>query len=226
MSLQEIKWDLPIITLIVANIIPIIGIIFLKWSLLYILLFYWMESAVIGFFNIIKMYMSKAMPVGVASYYSKNIKGYNKATSKFTGIFMKIIFPPFFMIHYGGFMAAHLIFIFAISAGFNSINISEFQTAGAILTSILIPLLALVISHGFSFFTNFIGKKEYLKVSIAELMILPYKRVIIMHITLLIGGFIMIITKAPVYVLILFILLKIFIDVKAHNKEHLKIELK
>jgi len=41
--------------LIIANLVPIAGSIFLGWNLADVMVLYWAESAVIGFFNICKM---------------------------------------------------------------------------------------------------------------------------------------------------------------------------
>lgn len=193
------------ISLVFVNLIPLIGI-FVGWSLFHILFFYWFESFAIGFFNIIKMYMAR----GLSQSKTEN--------SRAITIITKIIFPPFFMVHYGGFMFVHLIFVFFIG-NFSSgvINFDNFLIDARLM---VFPALFLFLSHGYSFFRNFIGKKEYEKISIVELMVSPYKRVIVMHFTLILGGFIIAFTKAPIYILILFISLKIMADLKSHTKEH------
>jgi hypothetical protein len=102
-----------------------------------------------------------------------------------------------------------------------------------VIWQILIPFLVLFVSHGISFFINFIGKKEYQKTSSSELMIAPYKRIVVMHLTLLLGGFISAVVAIILQgislnriisatVMSLFIILKIYVDIKSHNKEHSK----
>jgi len=81
--------------------------------------------------------------------------------------------------------------------------------------------LAFVVGHGFSLFYNFIKKEEYKK-EIKEIMMAPYKRIMVMQFTIILGGFILMIFKAPVALLLLFIVLKTFVDYRAHIKEHLE----
>jgi len=49
----------------------------------------------------------------------------------------------------------------------------------------------------------------------------PYTRVTLMHVTLIFGGFLVLLLRDPVPVLLLFILIKIILDVRAHLKEHM-----
>ena len=81
--------------------------------------------------------------------------------------------------------------------------------------------LAFVVGHGFSLFYNFIKKEEYKK-EIKEIMMAPYKRIMVMQFTIILAGFILMIFKAPVALLLLFIVLKTFVDYRAHIKEHLE----
>jgi|SRR3989338_1956555 len=200
----------PRISLILVNLVPLVGM-FLGWSLFSVLFFYWFESLVIGFFNIFKMLIAPAFPA----------KSYEKARplSKLLFLLPKLFTIFFFTIHYGLFMAVHFIFIIAISSFPDGAALSFSLLKDSIL-GLFLPLLSPFISHGISFFHNFIGKREYKETSTMQLMTSPYKRVILMHITLLFGGFLIMLTGIPIYAMILFIILKTIIDLKAHNKEH------
>jgi len=83
------------------------------------------------------------------------------------------------------------------------------------------PALAvLFISHGVSFFTNYLGRREYLGMDLKAQMSEPYKRIIVMHVTLIIGGFLTMLLRSPEAVLLLLIALKTAADLRAHRKEH------
>ena len=69
------------------------------------------------------------------------------------------------------------------------------------------------------------GKREYLAVSPSEQMREPYSRVMVLHATILAGGFLIAILSTPVAALVLLVLLKTAIDVRAHLKEHRKAEI-
>ena len=77
-------------------------------------------------------------------------------------------------------------------------------------------------SHGVSFVTNFIGKKEYrlLKRDPEQLMVAPYRRVFVMMASVVVGAALVFLTEAPNALMSIFILLKIVADVIAHLNEH------
>jgi len=87
-------------------------------------------------------------------------------------------------------------------------------------------IFSLVISHGISFIMNFITKKEYKKINLEKLMFAPYSRIVIMHLTIILGSFLSLVLGFPTSALILMILLKIIVDFVAHKKEHQKLRLK
>jgi hypothetical protein len=90
--------------------------------------------------------------------------------------------------------------------------IGSLQIGGAV--------LALMLSHTVSFITNYIGNGEYKQASLSDLMAQPYGRVIILHLTIMIGGFLMMALGSPVVGLVFLIVLKTFIDIKTHLKQH------
>ncbi len=180
-----------------ANLVPLAGVLFFDWSLFTIMFCFWLESAVIGFFNILKL-------VIVANILS-------------------IIMVPFFVVHYGGFMSGHLVFIFALFSP-DEMSFSGFFPPADLLTSHILNVwpafLGVCLSHGFSFFYNFIGKKEFRHSRPEKQMMAPYGRIILMHVTIIFGGWLILALGAPILALVLLIVLKIASDTRAHHKEH------
>jgi hypothetical protein len=185
------------LVLIVANLIPVAGSVFLGWDLSDVMVLYWAESAVIGFFNICKI-----MVIG-----------------RWAGLFAGIFFAG----HFGGFMAVHFLFIYTIfiegsqPAGASSGELAE---VALLFTSLWPALAALFISHAFSFYSNFLGRQEYRGRTVKDQMSEPYSRIIFMQLVLIIGGGLTMALGNPVPVLLIVIALKIFLDVKAHLKQH------
>ena len=89
-----------------------------------------------------------------------------------------------------------------------------------IFKSMWIAITALLISHGFSFKQNFIDKQEYLRLTIKDQMHKPYNRIMIMHVTLIIGGFLVLALDSRLLALMLLIALKVIVDMKSHIREH------
>ena len=183
--------------LIIANLIPVAGSVFLGWKLSDVMVLYWAESAVIGFFNICKIII--------------------------IGRWAALFAAPFFAGHFGGFMAVHFMFIYTIF-------IEQFQAGGEssgdlaevalLFTSLWPALAALFISHAFSFYANFLGRREYRLKTVKDQMSEPYGRIMFMHLVLIIGGGVTMVLGSPAPVLLAMIALKVFFDVKAHLKQH------
>ena len=51
-------------------------------------------------------------------------------------------------------------------------------------------------------------------------MMAPYGRIILMHVTIIFGGWLILALGAPILALVLLIGLKIVSDARAHHKEH------
>lgn len=201
--LAELK-RVSVIVLILTNLVPIFGVIFLDWQVFIVMSIFWTENVVIGIFNVLKMAFVTSANTG-------------KQGKKSTLI-------PFFCIHYGIFTLTHGVFIFAIFGGIfehdhlitgitdSYKTLVKFQFAWAV--------LALAISHAISYVVNYIAKGEWKKTTLEKLMVQPYIRVIILHITILIGGFLVMLLNSPVVGLVLLIILKTYIDIKSHLKQH------
>jgi hypothetical protein len=85
-------------------------------------------------------------------------------------------------------------------------------------------LLALVISHGYSFAVNFMGRQEYRGRSTGQQMKEPYGRVMFMHLVLIFGGGLVMLLGDPTPVLLAVIVLKIVFDLHAHLRQHVRAE--
>ena len=51
-----------LVALVLANLIPLAGVLFLGWSVWQILIIYWLENGIVGFFNVLKMRKAEARP--------------------------------------------------------------------------------------------------------------------------------------------------------------------
>jgi Family of unknown function (DUF6498) len=211
--------SLSIVALTIANLVPLLGVFLLDWGAAAIVLLYWIENLIIGFFNILRMILVKV-----------------KTTSK---RFQKLFMIPFFCIHFGGFCAVHGFFLltfFKIGAD------TDFFSPGATWTGPLIflqllasvimrlwesrppglewPTLGLLVSHGVSFIRNYVIGKEYRSLKLSELMMRPYKRIVLMHVAIIAGGIPIMMVGSPVPLLCILIFLKTGMDIWLHNKSH------
>ena len=182
--------------LIIANLVPIAGNIFLDWNLGDVMVLYWAESAIVGFFNLCK--------IAVISRW------------------MTLLIGPFFVGHFGGFMSIHFLFLYTIFVKPQSGMVAgdDLADVAQLFVTLWPALAALFISHAFSFYKNFLGRKEYRGRTVNQQMTEPYGRIIFMHMVLIFGGGLTMVLGNPAPVLLLVIGLKIYFDVKAHLKQH------
>jgi hypothetical protein len=196
--------------LIVVNLIPLFGVLLFGWSLFSIMLLYWLENGIIGFFNIFKIALARAPGSG----FTINRRPVSPSNKE-----LRIIF---FILHYGLFWTVHGVFVFVFFGLSSSSGL--FGSVG--LRGVAIAAAALFLSHGVSFFVNFLGKEEYRTVSPDRQMTEPYSRVVVLHVTILAGGFLADSLGAPLAALVLLVLLKTVIDLLAHLREHRKAEMR
>ena len=81
---------------------------------------------------------------------------------------------------------------------------------------------ALALSHGWSLVTTFIRGGGRERASLKHLMIAPYGRVILLHLFIIGGAWVVLRIGEPVAVLVLFVAMKTVVDLIAHVREHRK----
>ena len=79
-------------------------------------------------------------------------------------------------------------------------------------------------SHLFSFFVNYLGKGEFRRTALPVLMAQPYGRIMVLHFAILFGAFAVMLLGSPVFLLLILIGGKIWLDVKMHLRERRKNE--
>lgn len=199
-----------IAVLILMNLVPIAGVLFLDWDIAALVVLYWSENLIIGFYNIVRM-LVVAGP--------------------------RAVLPSlFFSIHYGGFCAVHGFFIMSLLLDqqpsmsgdswpfflvFLQLLVNVVQ---ALLHTVpqawLVGFVGLTISHGYSFFANFIGTEERQNMSVKKLMTAPYARIFIMHLTVIAGGFAITAMGQPLALLVTLVIVKTIADIYLHRREH------
>jgi hypothetical protein len=67
---------------------------------------------------------------------------------------------------------------------------------------------------------NYIGRGEYLRTSGAEQAAAPYGRLVVLHVTIIIGGMAIAVTGAPSAAVLVLVILKTALDLGFHLAEH------
>lgn len=199
--------------LVLVNIWPIFGVYFFNWNITNILILYWSENLIIGFINIFKMSLAKK-PGKLEETNNFIFKLNESPLIKFHNL-PKAFLIGYFIFHYGIFTFGHGLFLFTFAS--NGIILPK---ADLYSTALGIAWLLMLISHLVSYWTNFVGKKEYENISAYKQMFVPYSRIFVLHICIVAAGFLVVFFGSPKPLIILLVLLKIAIDLNLHFREH------
>jgi hypothetical protein len=204
---STIDWLRPsVVALVLANLVPVLGVLCLHWEVFPLMFLFWSENVIIGVFNVLKMLLANPeSPISWAG---------------------KVFTIPFFCVHYGMFTFVHGVLIIGLfggglrsGAGFPAPG-TFWQIAHE--NYLDWAILGLTISRGISFVTNYLGHGEYRRASLPQLMQQPYGRIVVLHLSILFGGFLMMALHSPVWGLLLLVGLKIVLDLRGHFSERKK----
>ena len=222
---RDFSSNIPLLALVGANTVPLWGVLFAGWDAFLLVLLYWAENVIVGFYNILRIATAK--------------------TEHIAEQLGKLFMIPFFVVHYGGFTAVHglfVLFLFQKGEGarafpaarewpcffaFVQLLINVIKEAFAVAPeSFRVAFSGLMVSHGVSFVYNYLLKGEYANATGKDLMARPYGRIVVMHIAVLAGAFLTMAVGSPVAILTVLVVLKTFVDVQLHLREHKKMKAK
>jgi uncharacterized protein DUF6498 len=127
------------IALVVANAIPLVGVAFFGWSLWTILVLYWVENGIVGFWTVLKILLARGSVIGdvgrLASVgFGRLASGGSRALelaaaampageveSAASGC-LRVPLTLFFLVHYGLFWLVHGVFVFALPTFLGAAN--------------------------------------------------------------------------------------------------------
>jgi hypothetical protein len=145
-SFKEGPTNLRLLTLvlIIVNLFPLYGVLFLGWQIFPLIFLFWVECAILGIINVIKML---AIP--------------NEAS----GCVTKLVLIPTFLVIFSFFILIYGAFIVAIFGGYLSFSHPSVdllhlspplsERFGGL--NILLGIVPLAMSHVYSLVTNYLG---------------------------------------------------------------------
>ncbi len=193
------------VMLLVSNIVPIVGVLALGWEIYPLVLLFWLENVLVGIFHVARLLL--AVPSDKRQWL---VKGF---------------LIPFFCVHYGLFTFVHGVFVVgvfggAFQRGEAPLNLPEIARQGVAAYRLGWGVAALAVSHGASFCINYLGHGEYQRADLSRLMHQPYSRVVVLHVAIVLGGFLMMVLQSPTVGLLALVILKVMVDLQAHLREH------
>lgn len=207
------------LALIGANLVFLFVAAFRSWGYEYILAMLWWETVIIGFFNLGRILVVCLKIDGFGKY----IGFANLHTRLFTAFFLGMIF----IMKFGGFAVGVGFVVLMAPAMFTDTDgdgiEASFDAANAVGPFILLPLIAIFLSHGISFFQNFVGRQEYKWSGLFKLMFWPYARLALLMAVVLLGFLLAKsnpgLGQASVFTMAV-ILVKLAVDWGTHKFEH------
>ncbi len=204
--LRTIKENPSTIVLILANVVPIIQIVYFNLDTFPLIFLFWLETAIIGILYIPKVIM----------YYRGQV----------------VFHLSVFLFLFTSFMFGHLIAIlslFPMRLSSGQMYYGKLEDLGIVVSGLMhyihilqVSIIALVLSHIYSFVVNYIGNKEY-KIKRDESndpVQAAFGRVVGMHIVVFIGAALISFIGQKGIAVVMLAILKIVFDVRGHRREH------
>ena len=206
-EISRADWLRPsVFALVLANLVPLVGVCLFGWEIFPLMILFWSENVIVGVFNVLKMLLADLQSPVVW--------------------LEKLFIIPFFCVHYGMFTFVHGMLVIGFFGGglHHGRGFPNVGTFWQVLQENHLgwAILGLFVSRGISFATNYLGNGEYKNASLQQLMQQPYGRIVVLHLAILFGGFLMMALHSPIWGLVLLVVLKIALDLRGHFAERKK----
>jgi hypothetical protein len=203
-----------VVLLVAFNLLPLAGVVWWDWNVNTLLILYWLENGIVGLLAVGRILRAEG-PIETAGV---RVRIGGAAATK-AGL------VPFFLMHYGIFWVVHGIFVFTLPI---FLGIGSPTPGGPLFPelpeihwdAILVAGIGLSISHGASFWLNYVGRREYLTTSPAAQAVAPYGRVVVLHLTIIFGAIASLLLGSPLGAVVVLVAVKTLIDLALHLREH------
>lgn len=190
-------WPLSAWLLIAVNLLPVAGVVLLDWQVMTVLVLFWLENLMVGVAQLMRMTLTASRPA------------------------QKLSTMAFFVLHYGGFALGHGFAVLHFFGPDQASGVTLDMDPWALWSfvreqGLVLAALAMTISHAVSFLLNDLSSPTLRARSAANVMSMAYQRVVVLHITILVGGFLVAQLGSPLWALLVLVALKTLLDLKGH----------
>lgn len=189
--------------LILLNAVPVYGVFAWDWQSFDLIFLYWLENLIIGLFTVFRFLVRP---------YSHPVE-----------LVFPLFLTPFFIFHYGMFCYVHGAFVIGL---FGEEALGEL--ASQRMTEIILPIIenrhlfwpvAALFSYQVLDWVRDTSERGLGSDGLKELMVAPYRRIIVLHITIIVSGFALAAMDEPLAGLLILIVLKTAFDLYHWNKD-------
>jgi hypothetical protein len=211
---------------IAAAVAPLLGVFFWGWSAREVVMIYWFENLIIGFWQLMKMLAAGGWKVKLGGVFV------------LPGVLFTMVF---FAIHYGGFCAGHGMFVMQLTgdqADFEMGNLNFalgpllfLQMAYHVVTQVwqslpeatLWSVASLFAMRGLGFFQDFIMSGKWKEAEVQKLMFEPYKNIITLHVAIVFGAGLVMTFEGAWPLLAIIVLGKLVMDFVTLRKQEVEL---
>ena len=186
------------LALVLVNFIPLWGVLFRGWDVANILHLYWAENLAYGLITLLKILTNRHEGAALSG---------------------RVFLVIFFSVHYGLFCYGHATFVFGDFIGGKGEAGSRIS-AEDYLSENWFLVAGFFASHLVSYFVNYLGKGEAERMEPGEVMFLPYRRIVILHVTIVIGGIAVAALGSSAILVAILVIAKTAGDLVLHFREH------
>ncbi|MBX3434823.1 MAG: hypothetical protein KF847_16010 [Pirellulales bacterium] len=187
------------LALVLANLVPLIGVLWLDWSTGWVLALYWAENVVIGLVTVMKIF---------------TCRGGNPTWPSRLGN------AAFFTLHYGAFALGHaigLVMLVNLPGGAGGGEAAPAQPPVQVSPLWLgLTLAGMAASHVYEFVAEFLFAGRGRDKDLAAIATAPYPRLIILHVVVVLGAFASLEAGSAKPAVVLLVLLKTGLDLALH----------
>jgi hypothetical protein len=211
------------IFLILVNLLPLLGVIFWGWDVFSLLCLYWAETVVIFAINLFKMVICSPSRAMFARQFPpiRSTEDRERQLRRLPYIHhgAKVLFIPVYGVFWGVACLIHGLIVFVFFG-------QTYTDDGAISLSairdrltervLLCELIAITLSHLFSFFFNYVGRNEFRRTFVGSSIGQPFQRVATLQIMVFVAAIATIATGGHAIALVLLVLGKTYVDLRQH----------
>lgn len=189
--------------LVLLNALPVYGVFNWGWKSFDLIFLYWLENLIIGGFMILRIV----------------IRPYSHAVE----FVLPVFFAPFFALHYGAFCFGHGMFVVSLFGKGLTPELAAMDIPEIILPVIesrqlLWPLMGLL-AYQLLDWVRDASERGLGSDGIKQLTVAPYRRIMVLHITIIASGFALGSLHEPLAGLLLLIVFKTWMDIYHWNKD-------
>ena len=179
--------------ILAGNMVPMLGVLFWGWSIAALLILYWFETGIVGFFCAAKILVIRP---------------------RYAAVYISLIgfICGFCMLVHGAFLG----YLLQLAHGGEEDALA--RVIPPIVADLILGAIALMVSHACTFVFDFILDKEHARPSADDILEEPYPHLAAMHCTLLFGFIAIFLLRGGVGMLALLVILKTVVDLGSYGR--------